>query len=268
MEGRPVAIRKGYVDTADGQVHYRFCEGGKGLPLVFLHQTASSSQMYEKVMELLKGEFRMFALDTPGFGQSYFPPQPPTISYYVTALLEGLRNLGVQEFHVLGHHTGASIACEMAVTAPARVRSLMMVGPVYLDEAERARWKREAVDPMVIQPDGSHLMKIWKRVQGLDPNPSPALCHREAIDTLRAGERWHEAYIAVFNQDFPALLARVKCPILMLCGEHDVLMPYFKPACDAFPGAKSVVLPGGTYVVDDRPEEVAAAIRVFLNALA
>lgn len=119
----------------------------------------------------------------------------------------------------------------------------------------------------VIQADGSHLAKIWKRVQRLDPHPSPALCHREAVDNLRAGERYHEAYQAVFTQDFPALFAQVQCPILMLCGEHDVLMPYFQPACAARPDAKSLVLPGGTYVVDDYPDEVAAAVHSFLSAM-
>jgi len=263
-----MAIKKGYVETPDGQIHYRICEGGKGLPLVFLHQTASSSQMYEKLMHVLRGQYCMLALDTPGFGQSDFPPQPPTVSTYVTTLLTALQNLGVHEFHALGHHTGACIACEMAVTAPTRVRSLMMVGPAYLDEAERQRWRRDFIDPLVIQSDGSHLAKIWKRVQGLDPNPSPTLCHREAVDNLRAGERYHEAYQAVFTQDFPALLAQVRCPILMLCGEHDVLTPYFQPACAARPDAKNFLLPGGTYVVDDYPEEVVAAIRTFLNELA
>ena len=262
-----MAIRKGYVDTPDGQIHYRLCEGGHGLPLVLLHQTASSSQMYEPLMEVLQGQYRMLALDTPGFGQSDFPPPAPTTSSYVTTLLRALQNLGIQDFHLFGHHTGACLGCEMAVVTPTRVRSLMLVGPAYMDAAERQRWTEEFIDPLVIQPDGSHLTKIWHRVQSLDPHPSPALCHREAVDNLRAGERYHEAYRAVFSQDFPALLAQVHCPILLLCGEHDVLLPYFQPACEARPDAQRVLLPGGTYVVDDKPREVAAAIRTFLDGL-
>jgi pimeloyl-ACP methyl ester carboxylesterase len=260
-----MTIRKGYIDTRDGQLHYRYCDGKNAVPLVFLHQTASSSQMYEKLMTELQGQYRMFALDTPGFGQSFFPPQAPTISYYVTTFLEALQKLGVQDFHLFGHHTGAAIACELAATAPECVRTLMMVGPVYMDATERQKWIRDYVKAMVIEPDGGHLMKIWKRVSGLDPHPDLTLCHREAVDNLRAGERYHEAYLAVFNQDFPAFLAQVRCPILMLCGEHDVLMPYFKPSCDARPDAKSVVLPGGTYVVDDHPAALANEIRAFVQ---
>ena len=260
----PDVIRKGYVDTSDGQIHYRTVAGAGKPPIVYFHQTASSSQMFEGVMRLLAGGREQFALDTPAFGQSFFPPVQPTTGYYVATLLEALTNLGIDEFHAFGHHTGAALGCELAVTAPGRVKSLAMVGPVQLTADERAAWRSSAIDPMLIKPDGSHLMKIWARVTGLDPSPSPALCHREAVDTLRAGERWHEAYAAVFDQDFPALLAQVRCPILMLCGGDDVLFPYFGAARSARPDAKSAVLPGGTYVLDDYPQEVADEIGAFL----
>ena len=262
-----MGIRKGYVDAKGIQIHYRRCGASKGLPLVFLHQTASSSQMFEKLMGELEAEYTMFALDNPGFGQSDFPLETPTTRYYVETLLEALGHLGIEQFHVFGHHTGACLGCEMAAIHPERVKSLMMVGPVYMGEAERRRWKDEYVDPMVIQADGSHLMKIWKRVQALDPNPSPVLCHREAVDNLRAGERYHDAYLAVFDLDFPAFLEQVRCPTLMLCGERDVLISYFEAACNALPTAKNALLPGGTYVVDDFPQKVAEQIREFLHPL-
>jgi pimeloyl-ACP methyl ester carboxylesterase len=262
--GARAPVRKGYVDARDGQLHYRVAGAGPGEPIVFLHQTASSSQMYERLMAALAGDYRMLALDTPGFGQSFAPPVRPTIGYYVEVFAEALTALGVTAFHLFGHHTGASIACEMAATLPDRVRSLMLGGPVHMDDAERRRWLAERVQPMVIREDGSHLAQIWERVRSGHPGSAAALCHREVVDNLAAGERYHEAYQAVFTQDFPALLARVRCPILMLCGDGDVLMPYFDAARRARPDARCVALQGGGYVVDEAPEVVAAEIRAFL----
>ncbi|GIT36377.1 MAG: hypothetical protein Ct9H300mP6_02450 [Gammaproteobacteria bacterium] len=43
----------------------RYMEGD-GIPVVFFHQTPSSSLMYEPIMHELKG-MNMFAIDTPGF---------------------------------------------------------------------------------------------------------------------------------------------------------------------------------------------------------
>ena len=183
-------------------------------------------------------------------------------------LLESLDKIDVKKFHAFGHHTGAAIAVEMAAVAPDRVQSIMLEGPVYLNEEERRHWLETAIDPMVIQEDGSHLMKIWDRVVGLDPDHPKELCHREAIDTVKAGERWHEAYIAVFKQDSYELFSKIQCPMLLLCGENDVLMPYFKPCCDAFPTAKNHVMKdGGVYAPDNCAVEIAQVVNEFLQGI-
>ena len=38
---------------------------------------------------------------------------------------------------LVGHHTGAVIAVELAAAAPERAGSLVLSGPVYVDEAMR-----------------------------------------------------------------------------------------------------------------------------------
>lgn len=261
-----MTVRKNYVDTADGQIHYRLSNSGDGTPVVFFHQTASSSASFEKIMGHLDGQFTMYAMDTPGFGQSFYPPDHATTAYYVSSLLEALSNLGIEKFHAFGHHTGAAIAVEMAAVAPGRIKSIMLDGPAWLSAEERQSWLETAIDPMVIQPDGSHLMKIWERVVGLDPDHPGDLCHREAIDTLRAGERWHEAYVAVFNQDSYKMFSMVQCPMMLMCGDKDVLMPYFQPCVDAFPDATTHVLKnGGTYAPDNCALQIADAIKEFLK---
>jgi len=60
-------IRKAYADTSGGQCHYRY-QNGTGDPVVFLHQTPSSSQMFEAIMVRLQ-DHSTYAIDSPGFGQ-------------------------------------------------------------------------------------------------------------------------------------------------------------------------------------------------------
>src|SRR5512144_2358268 len=103
-------ILKGYANIGAGQVHYRR-QHGPGRPVVCLHQTASSGAMWVKVMERMSGERPFVALDTPGFGGSFDPPVlPPSIGAYAEWLLEAIDALGIGQFHVLCHHTGACIA--------------------------------------------------------------------------------------------------------------------------------------------------------------
>jgi pimeloyl-ACP methyl ester carboxylesterase len=263
-----MTIKKGYVDTRDGQVHYRYSGKGEGLPLVCFHQTASSSASYEKMMGLLEGPFPMFTLDTPGFGQSFSPPGQPTIAYYVTILLEALANLGVSRFHAFGHHTGGAIAAQMAADFPERVRSVMIEGPVWVSENVRKKKLDTIIDPLVLKEDGSHLMKVWDRVRRLDPDHPLEVCHRESIDTLLAGTRYHEAYIAVYTQDSYAVYERIRCPMLILCGRNDVLFPFFEEVREAHPKATFALLENcGTYAVDNCAEQIVEEVRAFLKGL-
>ncbi|MCU1719056.1 alpha/beta fold hydrolase [Pseudomonas sp. 5P_3.1_Bac2] len=265
-----MGVKKTYVDVADGQIHLRYVSGSGRVPSVFLHQTASSSAMYQAVMAQLEDLAPLYALDTPGFGGSYRPAQAPTTEYYVSSLMQAIDALGIGPFNLFGHHTGAALACELAAKHPQRVRKLGMIGPVQLTEQERSLWREAAVKPLHIDAQATHLREVWQRVNQLDQlpiayPPSVALATREAIDTLIAGDRWHEAYAAVFNQDFPAYLAQVQCPLLLICGEGDVLYPYFQRACDARPEAQVLEMKGGAYVLDQEPAYMAQVIREFFR---
>ncbi len=124
-------IKKAYVDTADGQIHYRFTSEGSGEPLVFFHMTASSSEAYEPLMHELDGRVPTIALDMMNYGESFRTTRKPEVSYISEILMEAISNLGVESFHTFDHHTGVSIQAEMAVSAPGRVLSLIMNGPTY-----------------------------------------------------------------------------------------------------------------------------------------
>ncbi|MDT8320717.1 MAG: alpha/beta hydrolase [Xanthomonadales bacterium] len=261
-------IRKGYVHTGNGQVHYRHLAGAdsRGEPMVFLHQTASSSAMWERVMEKLAGSRDLVAPDTPGFGGSYDPEEVPAIGYYCEVLLETLDGLGIEHFHLVGHHTGACTAVEIAAGHPGRVASLAMIGPVQLTQVEREEFRKHFSEPFAPTRDGTYLGQTWDYLAGLGADASLELHHRELTDTVRAWRGRVQAYKAVWDQDFPALFERVSCPVLLMVANDDVLWPYFERACRARPDAHSRVIRGANFEPDLDPEGVASALEEFLAA--
>ena len=65
-------VRKGYVDSPMGQIHYRTC--GEGTPLLMLHMTPQSSLQFQNTFPLLiNAGFQVIAPDTPGYGMSDKP---------------------------------------------------------------------------------------------------------------------------------------------------------------------------------------------------
>lgn len=262
-------VCKSYVDTGEGQIHYRYIPGTEkepGTPLIFLHQTASSSAMWEQVMQRLDGKRSLFALDTPGFGASYDPSEVPSISYYTQVLVEALDGIGIERFHVCGHHTGVCMAVEMAAKWPKRVASLAMIGPVQLTQEERDEFRKHFSEPFAPDAEGNYLRETWDYLGRLGANGSLDLHHRELVDTCRAWRGRVQAYNAVWDQDFPALFESAKCPVLLMAARDDVLWPYFERACDARPDARSAVVSGANFEPDLDPDGVADAVRKFLGA--
>lgn len=259
-------ILKGYANIAAGQIHYRRLHG-PGAPVVCLHQTASSSAMWIKVMERLAGRRCFIAIDTPGFGGSFDPPQrPPSMRIYAEWIREALDALGVGQFHLLGHHTGACIAVELAAHHAERVLSVAMIGPVPLTQAERDEFRKHYSTPFSPTADGSHLRTTWDYLAGLGADRDLALHHRELLDTVRAYVGRYMAYSNVWDQDWTALFRRITCPLQILCATDDVLYPYFERAREMRPDAAAIVLQGANFEPDLDPDGVAAAYDGFLAA--
>lgn len=258
-------ILKGYANISAGQVHYRR-QHGPGLPVVCLHQTASSSAMWVRMMQRMSGERPFVALDTPGFGGSFDPPQmPPSIGAYAEWLLDAIDALGMSEFHLLSHHTGACVAVEMTAKQPERVTSVAMIGPVPLTEAERNEYKKHYSTPFSPTADGQYLQNTWDYLRGLGAHADLELHHRELLDTVRAYMGRFMAYTNVWRQDFTPLLMGIKVPLLLMCAEDDVLWPFFARAKEIRPDADSAVLKGANFEPDLDADGVVAAYREFLR---
>ena len=91
------------------------------------------------------------------------------------------------------------------------------------------------------------------------------LHHRELVDTTRAWLGRSMAYKAVWDQDWAALFAAVRCPMLLLCATDDVLYPYFERAQALRPDATAVVIKGANFEPDLDAAGTVAAITGFLD---
>lgn len=220
--------------------------------------------MYEPLFAELGDAFWCFAPDTPGFGGTPAPPETATVKYYADALHEALKAVGIERCWMFGHHTGASIAVQMLEDHPELALKLVLSGPPFLSP-EQQEERIAAVQPPVLAKDGSHLSEVWERTLAKEPDMPLALAHREAVLNLHAGERWHEAYLAVFSHDLAGQLPQVLCPMLLIAGEWDKLLPCLDAAIEAVPAARRIVVPGvGSLMCDLKVKEVAQALRDFL----
>jgi 3-oxoadipate enol-lactonase len=98
--------------------------------LLLLHAAMGSARRYFAWVPHLAREWRVVRLDLRGHGNSQVPPaeQPLALDRLVSDVAELLDHLGVESAHIVGNSAGGYLGQQMAMTRPARVRSLVLFG--------------------------------------------------------------------------------------------------------------------------------------------
>ena len=268
---REGCIRRHYVDTSIGQIHYRATGrvDTDNVPIVMLHQVPSTSIMYEALMNTLIGqqegcEYRIIAPDLPGFGGSDPLNEPVTIKAYAKIIHETLAALGVRYCILFGHHTGASVAVQLEYDFPGLAKKMVLSGPTLLDQTLRELLPTKSF-AFPVQEDGSHLLSMWQRIRAKDNAADLPLIQRETLIGSGLGETYPDAYKAVIGQDYAAQLATVKCPTLVFAGTNDPLIGQLDNALALLGNGHKAVIEGATtYVCERHVNQVAALLRDFL----
>jgi pimeloyl-ACP methyl ester carboxylesterase len=206
----------------------------------------------------------VLAVDLPGHGRSggVLLRSIADMTAWIVRVLDAV---GVQSAALVGHSMGALIALEVAASAPARVRSLALLGvaermPVHPDLQAAAAGDRR------LAPE---LVSSWGhgRSGHLGGNPAPGLWMMGGSLRLleHAPPGALAADLAACNAYDGALAAaaRVACPTLLLLGALDRMTPPAKarPLAAAIKLGRAVVLPGaGHMLMSERPDAVIDAL--------
>ena len=251
-------LHRGYVPSTYGQLHYVEC--GSGEPVLMLHQTPRSWTEYLDVLPLVGTRHRAIAVDTLGFGASAKPDGVHSVERWADAAGQLVDALGVDRFHLVGHHTGGVIAVELAAGSGDRVASLLLSGTPFIDdEKRRTADRRTPVDLVEPKPDGSHLLELWNRRREFYRPGEEAALNRFMIDALTVLDRVEEGHEAVRRSLLDQRLAQVTARILAICAEDD---RFSLPALEKF-AALSIetrVVPGGHVPLPEQQPERFAEI--------
>ncbi len=259
-------LRRAYIDGPHGQVHLRIA--GTGTPLILLHQSPLSGDQFSAVLPLLTAAgFCAVAMDTPGFGQSDRPAQPVGIAGYADAVPAVLAAMGWNAAHLLGHHTGASIAASLAARRPELIDRLVLNGVPLLSVEERAHFAQFRFAPLESQADGSHLLAAWNQRLAASPGWSDLeAMHRYVTALLANPTHYYWGFEAAFAHDMAADLKAITAPTLIFSNTGEDLYAASQRAHALRPDFAFAALNGGTHdIIDEQPAAWTAAVAAFLR---
>ncbi len=237
-----------------------FDDAGQGRPVLLVHGFPTSRALWREVTPaLVAAGMRAIAPDLLGYGDS---PSAPDVGMEAQAgaLLALLESRGLAQADVVAHDVGTAAAQLLAVRAPGRVRTLVLMDGVYETE-----WAMDAVESI----------RAWDDAQAA--RLQPVLARR--LKSIRAllgsyggeagGRRLIRAARALDPRQTEGITPRLRAtglPIAVIWGAQDAYLPPEKvgrPLAQAL-GAALRLVPGGHFLPVENPAGTADAILAAL----
>jgi pyruvate dehydrogenase E2 component (dihydrolipoamide acetyltransferase) len=234
-------------------------------PLVLLHGFGGVASVWRDVIARLPVQLPIIAYDMPGHGLS-LDVEAGGAGRMAKAVFADLDRRGISQVHLCGHSLGGATACLIALRAPERVVSLMLLAPGGFGPDINARaladWRdasseadlRAALRPMC--------------AEGFEPPQAMITALAEARRRPGAQDALEAIYASMFmpgkgqrQGTLPlADLAGLPCLVRVLWGMADEILPVAQSeglpenvAVERLDGA-------GHMLIEERPEAVARAL--------
>jgi pimeloyl-ACP methyl ester carboxylesterase len=259
-------MKRGYVETPEGQVHYR--TEGSGEPILLLHKAGLSSDEYTEMLPYLGKHFRAIAMDALGYGNTDLPLKEPDFEDYVRNVEHFISTMKLNKINIVGHLLGASFAVEIAAVHPELVKKLVMWDGIFLEPEVRKKTQEEySKEHIEFKLDGSHLMDIWKS-RGTKPDTNLRLAQRSAVEYMKSslGAASGISHRALFAYDIEPKLPMIKCPTLLIYSKGSALYPRQQAIKRLIPGCQTKEIENaGPFPFWEKAEEISQVITEFLK---
>jgi len=221
-------------------VHYQIINPQKKKTLLILPGWGQNSSHWLEFAKTLPSTYRYILLDLPGFGNSQYLPNNPSIPEYTKFLKNFINQLNLKKPILLGHSFGGQIAINLAVSYPNLLSQLILLSPA----AVRNKSQRQKIKVKIYQQ--------FKLIKKLLPKPiiKKILKKLTSTDYYHANPEQKEILKQITTQDLTSRLKNIKATTTIIWGEKDQEIPYHgKTLTDLIPNSILIVL----YDTDHNP---------------
>lgn len=220
-------------------------------PAVLIHGIGVSSEYFVPYAKKLASNFKVYALDLPGYGKTPKPKQPLTIEELADVVISFMTDNKIQNSVIVGQSMGCQIVTHAAVKMPRLFSKVILLSPT-VNKEER-----------------SVLKQGWRLCQ--DTFNEPVSANITVFrNYIRMGIRRYLITARYMVRDrIEKTLARVTVPVLVVRGEKDPIVP--KNWADFLsrttPNGSMVELASAPHLLQmESPKEAAHITKEFINS--
>ncbi|MGI9125229.1 MAG: alpha/beta fold hydrolase, partial [Mycobacterium sp.] len=233
--------------------------------------------------ERLSADYRVIAVDVPGFGFSDRPGGPITLSAFAKGVQGAVDVLGeTRPVHIVGNSLGGAIAMQMLAHRPDRVASLALINSAGFGREVTYLLKVLAM-PVIGPLSSRRTTRAAATMMERACYADASLATKDRIDralAIAAKPHHGEVMLATAQQlagprgirpgwrrQLSAFAALHQRPTLVMWGDQDKVLPahHIEEARRALPHAETHLLPGVGHMPQvESPEEFARLLLPFL----
>ena len=245
---------------------------GHGPPLIAVHGTPFSSQVWRRMVPYLRQHWTVYFFDLAGYGQSEMRQgQDVSLGVQNSVLIGLIHEWGLERPHVLAHDFGGATALRAYFLDGAQYASLTIFDAVAL-----APWGSPFVQHVRCHEDAFAGMPDYMHRAMLGAYLQTAACQPMTDDVLQiyvdpwVGEYGQPAFyrqIAQMDQKYTdelePRLRPMDCPVTVMWGEEDAWIPPEMGVrlAELISDRPCRMVPGSGHLMqEDRPEAIVAAL--------
>jgi 3-oxoadipate enol-lactonase len=224
-----------------------------------LHGLGSCGDDWGAQIRALAAHYRVLAVDLPGHYRSARPGGPMSIAGMAAAVDALLERLALGRIHAVGLSLGGCVALALALHAPARVQSLVLINAFAHLRPSGFRGIMRGAGRALLAVAAP--MSVVAAYVAREAFPDDARAPLRAAVTARLAANPRRHYLAslgaLMRFDVRARLAEVRCPTLVIAGVLDATVPLTAKEllARAIPGARlSLVRDSGHVTPVDQAE--------------
>ncbi|MGJ3242267.1 MAG: alpha/beta fold hydrolase [Opitutales bacterium] len=222
--------------------------------VVLVHGNPVSSPAMVPLARALAGDYRVLVPDLPGFPASIMRDVPDlSVEAQAHSLLAWLDKLGVVEAHWIGYSQGGGVILRAAEAAPERIRSLVMVSAIGVQETE-------------LLGDYTLNRALYALQQGVAWLLQEGLPHFGWWDTSYFSTNYTRNFLETDQRPLRGILTGYSGPMLITQGRSDRLVPprTAREHHRIVPQSRLLMHEGGHLVPINQVGRIAPAIHRFI----
>jgi 3-oxoadipate enol-lactonase/4-carboxymuconolactone decarboxylase len=226
--------------------------------------------MWDQQASALAPHFFILRYDTRGHGATEVIPGDYSIEMLANDAVALLDALGIDRFAWCGLSLGGMIGQHIAAKTPERVTNLILANtsPRVADPALMETRRRTTLE-QGMAAIAEMAMQRFFTAESLSKNP-PAVASTTRILLATNPTGYAGCCAAIRDMDHRPLLRTIRCPTLIITGDHDVSTPLIGHGdvlAREIPNARAERLPAAHLSNLERPRSFTAALARFLIAM-